>query len=197
MKKKLFLFITCFFLLSSLAIFLTHRNIQLSDQNIQLSETIKKKEEEVKKNLKELEEQKGKSNSNYRDELPWQLNWKGAIISLVVCSFIAVPTAGTIKKKFPEIVPGNLTVGVEIFIIFAILLAILSFSIPPFFLAIAKYKDKNYKERYCLLWRDYWKPFACLVLSWLFFLILIGCYNDLFEKNKENKLPKQYLFSIR
>ena len=202
MEKKLFLFGTCFFLLSSLVIFLAHRNIRLLNRNVRLSEIIKKEEEKVKKTLKELEEQKEKNSSNYQDELPWQLNWKGAIIPLVVCSLIAFPGEKIIEKKFFKITPGNRAGtevkgfkithdnrnrakdGVKAFIIFAILLAILSFSIPPFFLAIAKYKDKSYKERYCLLWQSYWKPFVCFVLSVFFVVLLIGPYDNIFKKNQ-------------
>ena len=190
MKKKLFLLITCFFLFSSLTIFLNHRNIQLSDRNIQLSEIIKK-EEEVKKTLKELENQKEKSSTNqdedHLDELPWLLNWKGATISLVVCGLITVPGGRAIKEKFPdnclEIDTRGLTTPIAIDIILFIILFFIPF---PFLLAIAKYKDKSYKERYCLLWRDYWKPFVCFVLNWLFFLVLFEYYDSLFVEKTNN-----------
>ena len=101
-----------------------------------------------------------------------------------MCIFIAIPGGRIIEKKFPKIIPvDNLCDLDKISIIDAILLAILFFILPPFLLAIAKYKDKSYKERYYLLWRDYWKPFVCLVLSWLFFRLLMGPYDELFEKN--------------
>ena len=157
MKKKLFLFITCSFLFSSLIVFFAHQNIQLSE--------IIKKEEEAKKILKELK----KSNLNQKDEnedyeeeiddLPWLLNWKGATVSLAVCGLITVPIGKILPKGFSNC---------SIFVVETIIFVILFFGLSPFLLAIAKDKDRSYKKRYCLLWRDYWKPFVCFVLSVLF-----------------------------
>ena len=51
--------------------------------------------------------------------------------------------------------------------------AILFFVLSPFLLAIKGYKDKSYKERYWLLWRDYWKPPFCVALSWVLLYVVI------------------------
>ena len=173
-KKKLSLH-NLFFLFFSFTIFLIH-------QNGQLSRTAKNKEE-VKRLLKELKKnnlnQKDK-NEDYQeetDDLPWLLNWKGATISLVVCSLIAVPGRRIITKKIPDFNDSDKQ-KVACFI----LLTILFFSLPPFLLAIAKYKDKSYKERYCLLWRDYWKPFVCTITGFLFYIILLVPYSELFKE---------------
>ena len=95
MKKKLLLFITCFFLSSSLIIFFVHQNIQLSE--------IIKKEEKAKKILKELKKSNLNRKEDYQeeiDDLPWLLNWKGATLSLIVCGIITVPIGKILAKNF-------------------------------------------------------------------------------------------------
>ena len=166
MKKKLFFFVTCFFLLSALTIFFASRNIQFS-------ETIKNKEEEIKKLLKELK----KSNLNQKedcreeiDDLPWTLNWKGAILPLVVSALIAV-FVGRCSCFDGCTDTSKVIIDIVAFVI-------LFFGLFPLLLAIAKYKDKSYKERYCLLWRDYWKPFVCVVLSTIFGCIILYIFNE-------------------
>ena len=179
MKKKLFLFITCFFLFSSLTIFLTHRNIQLSEITKNKEEEEKKLEEEVKRLLKELK----KSNLNQKedcreeiDDLPWTLNWKGAILPLVVSALIAV-FVGRCSCFDGCTDTSKVIIDIVAFVI-------LFFGLFPLLLAIAKYKDKSYKERYRLLWRNYWKPFVCFVLSVFFVVLLIGPYDNIFKKNQ-------------
>ena len=190
MKKKLFLLITCFFLFSSLTIFLTY-------QNIQFSKIIKNKGEKVKKLLKKLENQKEKRNADQKkknkdnrkeiDDLPWLLNWKGAILSLVVCSVITVLVGK--RKCFNDCFKGNALMAQ------IVLLIILFFGLSPFLLAIAKYKDKSYKERYCLLWRSYWKPFVCTALSVLFAIVLgaesAALFPDNLGKSDSKKFDKE------
>ena len=118
MKKKLLLFITCFFLSSSLIIFFVHQNIQLSE--------IIKKEEKAKKILKELKKSNLNRKEDYQeeiDDLPWLLNWKGATLSLIVCGIITVPIGKILAKNFSNC--GIFAVEIIIFII-------LFFGLSPF-----------------------------------------------------------------
>ena len=192
MKKKLFFFITCFFLLSSLTIFLTYRNIQLS-------EITKKKEKEVKRLLKELKEKEksnlhqqekndenGDNQEETEEDLPWFLNYKGTIISLVLCIVIAVLIEVASEKSI------NIRYHVSIFNGFVsnfidtitdennrqiiadiILFVILFFGLSPALLAIFEYKDKSFSERYYLLWRSYRKLAVWAILGALLFFIVI------------------------
>ena len=184
MKKKLFLLVTCFFLFSSLVIFLTYRNVHLSEITKEKEEEKKKLEGEVKRLLKELEEQKEKSNSNQEDhqkeketddDLPWALSSGGATLSLVVCALVAVFSGysesvkgcfGFVEDYWNNAEATECTIDIIIFVI-------LFFILFPFLLAIFKYKDKSYWKRYRLLWRSYWKPFVCVVLSCVFGVIIV------------------------
>ena len=182
MKKKLLFLITCFFLFSSLTIFLTYRNIQFS-------EIIKNKGEKVKKLLKKLENQKekrskDKDNQKKIDDLPWLLNWKGATLSLAVCGVITVLLGK--RKCFDDCFKDN------VLMVQIVLLTILFFGLSPFLLAIAKYKDKSYKERYYLLWQDYWKPFVCVTLSVLFAVVLGAEDAALFPNTSKKKRINKY-----
>ena len=156
MKKKLFLFGTCFFLLFSLVIFLTYRNIQLKEK---VKKLLKELEEQKKSNLNQKEKNEEiKDNHEEADDLSWTLNWKWKFF-LVVCAFICAFIFANVKK-----IPNN---HIFIFLLFFF------FGLFPVLLAaLSKYKDKSFSERYCLLWRSYWKPVVCVTISGLFLLFL-------------------------
>ena len=104
MKKKLFLLITCFFLFSSLTIFLIHRNMHpvgkdKTDKNITNDKDNPDKEKKPKEKDNENE-----NNQKETDDLPWTYTWKGAIASLMLTLLIDVIIAAFIilQKKAQE-----------------------------------------------------------------------------------------------
>ena len=193
MKKKLFLLVTCFFLCSAVTAFFIYKKIDQSALEITKKEEEKNKlEEEVKKLLKQLEEQKEKNDSEENnkdnheetDDLPWYLNWIGSTVVLVVSAIIAALTGNAeFIKKDPM---SEIIVFIMLFV-----------GLFPILLATIKYKDKGYNKRYCLLWRSYWKPLVCVVLSWALSVIIILIFdnsdnlNESDESNKKNGQDNQ------
>ena len=209
MKKKLFLLITCFFLFSSLTIFLTHRNIQLS-------ETIKNREEEAERLLKELKEQKEKNNANQEkeknenkvnqednqknnqednqeetDNLPWLFTWTGAVINLmisIVIYYILFNYNQNFKKKieaFNNNMPGTLFFLALIIILFYIGVLIV---VPPIF-AIKKYKNKSYWERLKLIEKNFLIFIICATIFTMMMISLVAyeaMKDPTFEGNNNN-----------
>ena len=160
MERKIFLLITCFFLFSSLAIFLTYRNSQFL-------EIIKKKEEEVKKEL-EGQKEKNSSNKNIQketDDLPWVFTWKGTILSftlsiitLILIGIIIIKPSYSLmikmksskeKNKLSKNQKSEIGAIFCTFIIFIFIFFYLFFF--PAIFAIQKYKNKSYWERFWLI----------------------------------------------
>ena len=138
MKRKLILFITCFFLFSSLTVFFVHRHLR--------SPEVSKKEnneEEKKENKKEAD-----------DDLPWQFTWKGAIISLIPSIGIGFIIVFVIIR-FCELQRTNdknknKLRAIAFFIIASLICLFLYSVVCPLILAIQKYKNKSYGERFKL-----------------------------------------------
>ena len=182
MKKKLFLLITCFFLFSSLTIFLIHRNGQLS-------RTAKNKEEEIKKLLKELkksnlnQEEKPEESSNQKetDDLPWTFTWKGAITSLL-CTLITIETIFYIRycKETKNCICSRCSEEYNNFIdlywdteFWGEI--VLHFIIFPLLFAIRKYKDKSYWQRLSLVYFSSLKTIIIeiVIILWATFCFLV------------------------
>ena len=199
MKKKLFLFGTCFFLLSSLVIFLTYRNIQLS-------EITKKKEKEVKRLLKELKEQKEKSSTNQEEkkdenkdnqennqkeaeeDLPWVFTWMGAMTDLIgsaTIHFIFFEKCySKLKEKIKKIESCN---ALFLSIFFAFFLYIVVF---PLIFAIQKYKNKSYWERLKLIVKNFFifAIFYAISFPMVVMVLAVGQKEEKKRKIKKKKV---------
>ena len=182
MKRKLILFITCFFLFSSLTVFFVHRHLR--------SPEVSKKEnneEEKKENKKEAD-----------DDLPWQFTWKGAIFSLIPSIVIALIMAFVVffvleskkdenkaNKQDKDQDEANkdqkkeeIKTGAIIFFSLALTLTLLYLVVFPLLLAMKKYKDKSYGERFGLANSSSFvkKIFNIIVLMVLTFFTIILVY---------------------
>ena len=108
------------------------------------------------------------------------LNWTGATFSLVLNGLIAALVGFKGKRFFDNnVVVADITLFVTLFFLL----------FPIFFAAISEYKDKSYWKRYCLLWRSYWKPFVCVVLSFLFLLSVVLVF-FFFGNNSDEESPR-------
>ena len=152
MKKKLFLFIACLFLFSSLTVFFVYRNIQPVE--------VTKKEKE-KKLPKKLENEKSQyQEEETDDDLPWTFTWKGAIISLIpsiviafiitIIMFYVWLSSLPLKLRNNETEDQKATRGLA-FVLIASLICLFLYSVVfPAIFAIQKHKDKSYWERFWL-----------------------------------------------
>ena len=172
-KKRLIIFLVLVsFLCSSIIVFFySQKNEQPSSvvtENKDEKETKENKPEE--KNNADQKEENG-DNQEEVEDLPFLLRWQGATLALVVSGIIAAFLVVLLKKNDPCscISSDEGRALVEFLFLFVILFFVLS----PFLLAIKGYKDKSYKERYRLLWRDYWKPPLCVALSWVLLFVVL------------------------
>ena len=138
MKKNLFLFITCLFLFSSLTAFFVYR--RLRSPEVPKKEEVKKEEKENKKEAD--------------DDLPWQFTWKGAIFSLIPSIGIGFIIVFVIIR-FCELQQTNdknknKLRAICVFFVISLISTFLYSVVCPLILAIQKYKNKSYGERFKL-----------------------------------------------
>ena len=212
MKKKLFLFITCFFFCSAAVTFLYLQNRKPSSE---VTENKKENENEKKK----LEDQKEKSDSNQEekpeenkanqednqknnqednfssprklicqeetDELPWQFTWKGATVGLV--STILMECVFAIIICFQA--RSRLKKDDIPLICFTFLTVLFFFYVIlfPFMVAINKIKNKSYWERYILANSPKIKIISNIIISTLVIVLMILERTRLLELTKGKK----------
>ena len=87
MKRKLILFITCFFLFSSLTVFFVYQRIRSPEvSKKENNEEVKK--EETNENLTTKKDSLDKKEET--DDLPWTFTWIGAVVSLILSFLIYI-----------------------------------------------------------------------------------------------------------
>ena len=112
-----------------------------------------KNKDEKKSEEKNNADQKDENEDNQKetDDLPWQLNWIGAVIDLIISIIIVAIFKKIILTRYPNINKDCCSCTRILFLLLrTFIFSFFYFVVFPLIFAIKKYKNKSYRERFKL-----------------------------------------------